>query len=127
MTVSSSLIITPNLANSRFEQSGAYAFGNFSKFDGFVKGFNKDTAPAAPVTALNKVPTRAPDFTFVEATTKEQATIYRLSGDWNPLHIDPAVGKKIGFPGTILHGLCSYGELSRQGHSSLTNRFGRPD
>lgn len=43
----------------------------------------------------------------------EMAIIYRLSGDYNPLHIDPTIGQKAGFGGVILHGLCSFGITAR--------------
>lgn len=56
---------------------------------------------------------REPDLTLDLATRPEQAVIYRLSGDYNPLHIDPAVARAGGFDKPILHGLCSYGVAGR--------------
>lgn len=52
---------------------------------------------------------RKPDWVIHDQTTPEQALIYRLSGDYNPLHIDPAIGQAAGFGGVILHGLSTFG------------------
>ncbi|AEA25126.1 MaoC/PaaZ C-terminal domain-containing protein [Pseudonocardia benzenivorans] len=58
-------------------------------------------------------PDRAPDHTVTYATRPEQALLYRLSGDRNPLHSDPTFAAKGGFDTPILHGLCTYGVTGR--------------
>jgi acyl dehydratase len=58
-------------------------------------------------------PERAPDFVVEEKIAEEQALLYRLNGDLNPLHADPAIGEKAGFGQPILHGLCTYGYVGR--------------
>lgn len=58
-------------------------------------------------------PNGAPDMALDLPTRPEQAFIYRLSGDYNPLHIDPAIARLAGFDRPILHGLCSYGIAGR--------------
>ncbi|KAH7375928.1 short chain dehydrogenase [Plectosphaerella cucumerina] len=72
-------------------------------------GGQKKPADRGASTAANKPPARAPDVVVEEKTTEEQAAIYRLSGDYNPLHVDPAFAKMGGFKVPILHGLCSFG------------------
>jgi len=59
------------------------------------------------------VPERAPDLSHVLATAGNQALIYRLSGDYNPLHVDPQVARGAGFERPILHGSCTYGIVGR--------------
>ena len=56
-----------------------------------------------------RFPARAPDAVCDLATRPEAALIYRLSGDHNPLHADPAFAKAAGFPRPILHGLGTFG------------------
>ncbi len=76
--------------------------------------------PKPPKRPRVSVPEGAPAlFEWVEATSPEQALLYRLSGDRNPLHADPAIGEKVGFGGPILHGLCSFGYVGRAALHSL--------
>ncbi len=58
-------------------------------------------------------PERAPDTTVEETIGPNQALLYRLSGDWNPLHADPSFAKNFGFSKPILHGLCTFGYAAR--------------
>lgn len=60
-----------------------------------------------------KLPDRAPDHEVTYRTRPEQALLYRLSGDRNPLHSDPAFAARAGFDRPILHGLCTYGVAGR--------------
>lgn len=73
-------------------------------------GFGGDRPPKS---TRVKVPEREPDFVVEEATSKEQALLYRLCGDLNPLHADPDIAKEAGFDAPILHGLCTYGFVTR--------------
>lgn len=66
---------------------------------------------AAPKPYL--VPEREPDETVSATTRPEQALLYRLLGDYNPLHADPGVAAEAGLPRPILHGLCTYGIVGR--------------
>ncbi|WIA55253.1 MaoC/PaaZ C-terminal domain-containing protein [Sphingobium sp. WTD-1] len=79
----------------------------FLRGNGGEGGFG-DAMPAA-----QPVPDRAPDRIVEIATLPRQALIYRLSGDWNPLHADPAIARKAGFDRPILHGLCTKGLANR--------------
>ncbi len=62
---------------------------------------------------------REPDHAIKLRTRREQALIYRLSGDHNPLHVDPAVAREAGFERPILHGLCTFGVAGRAVLSAL--------
>ena len=63
--------------------------------------------------AVHELPARRPDQSVRFETRADQALLYRLNGDRNPLHADPSVARQIGFPVPILHGLCSYGIACR--------------
>ena len=80
----------------------------------FVRGAGGFGGDRGPSTAgRNEPPDRQPDVTVADDTRPEQAAIYRLSGDRNPLHIDPGFAEQAGFDGPFLHGLCTYGFVGR--------------
>jgi acyl dehydratase len=95
---------------SSLADSGEKLFTNrFSLFLRGEGGFGGEPGPKAG----NIPPDRAPDGEVEIATLPQQALIYRLSGDKNPLHADPEFAKMGGFDTPIIHGLCSYGVVCK--------------
>jgi len=93
-------------------EDGTLLFANTSSI--FVRGgggFGGERGPSA--TSKNIPPEKKPDHTVSYQTLPQQAAIYRLSGDRNPLHIDPDFAKLAGFDRPILHGLCTFGHVGR--------------
>jgi acyl dehydratase len=72
-------------------------------------GFGGERGPSGRV----PLPDRAPDTELLTPTLPQQALWYRLCGDRNPLHADPAFAATAGFPRPILHGLCTYGMVCK--------------
>jgi acyl dehydratase len=73
-------------------------------------GFGGERGPSGPT---HEPPARKPDHEVSYRTQPDQALLYRLSGDRNPLHSDPEFARAAGFPRPILHGLCTYGFTGR--------------
>ncbi len=103
----------------------------FARGDG---GFGGPTEGGRPVHML---PEREPDLACDLPTLPQAALIYRLSGDYNPLHADPKVARAAGFEAPILHGLCTLGiaghailksccDYRPEGFRSLALRFSAP-
>lgn len=65
--------------------------------------------PGGSLPAPHLIPERAPDKTVSIPIRPDQALLYRLNEDRNPLHVDPKIATRAGFPAPILHGLCTYG------------------
>lgn len=79
----------------------------------FLRGDGGFGGSAEGLAAPHPVPERPADLAQIIATPENLAMIYRLSGDTNPLHIDPAVARAAGFDRPILHGLATYGVAGR--------------
>jgi acyl dehydratase len=79
----------------------------------FARGDGGFGGPKEGAPEPHPIPNRAPDLVHECDTRQDQAFLYALSGDRNPLHRDPKVAKMAGFPRPILHGLCSYGTACR--------------
>ncbi|CAG0897269.1 unnamed protein product [Darwinula stevensoni] len=95
------------------ESGNRVAFNQFGVFIVGQGGFGgpRKTEKAIPI---RDPPSREPDKTFSFKTGVNQAALYRLNGDFNPLHIDPDFAALGGFEQPILHGLCSLGIVARQ-------------
>ena len=79
----------------------------------FARGDGGFGGPNGAGLEAHKIPDRKPDVSIPLETRIDQALLYRLNGDRNPLHADPELAKRVGFPVPILHGLCTYGTACR--------------
>jgi len=95
------------LRNEKGEELATLVASRFARGDGGFGG------PSESQPEPHKVPTRSPDRSIDIPTRPDQALIYRLCGDRNPLHSDPDFAKRAGFPRPILHGMCTFGITCR--------------
>ena len=96
---------------ARSAKDGKPVFTNVSTT--FARGDGGFGGPNGSGPEPHKLPDRKPDLSVPLETRTDQALLYRLSGDRNPLHADPELAKRVGFPVPILHGLCTYGTTCR--------------
>jgi len=95
------------LKNERGEELATLVASRFARGDGGFGG------PSDGQPEPHQVPTRPPDKSVDVSTRADQALIYRLCGDRNPLHSDPEFARRAGFPRPILHGMCTFGITCR--------------
>lgn len=93
-------------ATTEDDSGQVLCINRFSLFLRGEGGFGGDPGPSSDTAAP---PEREPDHVVESPTLPQQALLYRLSGDRNPIHADPEMAALAGFPQPILHGLCSYG------------------
>ncbi len=74
----------------------------------FLRGDGGFGGPSGPAPPVHRLPEKPPEKSLDMPTLECAALIYRLSGDYNPLHADPKFGKVAGFPKPILHGLRTF-------------------
>lgn len=100
--------------DSQGEKVATLTSSTFARGDGGFGG------PSEGAPEPHKVPERKPDLSVDFTTRPDQALLYRLNGDRNPLHSDPDVAKRAGFERPILHGLCTYGITCRAVLQAIT-------
>jgi acyl dehydratase len=97
----------------------------------FLRGDGGFGGPDGPVRKPAPEPEGAPEIVLDLPTRPEMALLYRLNGDHNPLHSDPGIAAKAGFPRPILHGLATFGVVGRALLRAVCGndpaRFGRMD
>ena len=86
----------------------------------FARGDGGFGGPSEGQPEPHEIPSRKADLSIDIATREDQALLYRLNGDRNPLHSDPESAKRSGFPRPILHGLCTYGITCRAVLQAIT-------
>lgn len=87
----------------------------------FARGDGGFGGPSEGAPEPHETPTRKADFSIDFETREDQALLYRLNGDRNPLHSDPESARRSGFQRPILHGLCTYGITCRAVLQGITN------
>ena len=102
--------IINNEVRSYDEDGELLVINHFISFIRGAGGWGGDSGPSGEV---NVPPERSPDATIEQRLSDNQALLYRLTGDWNPLHADPDFAKAFGFDKPILHGLCTFGYATR--------------
>jgi acyl dehydratase len=93
------------------DEKGLLATTTATLFIRGAGGFGGERGPSTQ--GVNAPPDRKPDHVVKDHVQPEQGAIYRLSGDRNPIHIDPEFAKMSGFEAPFLHGLCTYGIVGR--------------
>jgi 3-hydroxyacyl-CoA dehydrogenase/3a,7a,12a-trihydroxy-5b-cholest-24-enoyl-CoA hydratase len=95
----------------------------YNEFSSFIRGAGGWGGERGPSSEINTPPDRKPDAVVEEKTHPNQALLYRLTGDINPLHADPSFATSFGFDRPILHGLCTFGFAAR----AVINAFSKGD
>lgn len=85
----------------------------YNEVTGFYPGVPGAGLERVASEEVNVPPAREPDAVLADATEVNQALLYRLCGDWNPMHIDPDYAARAGYEKPFLHGLCTFGYLGR--------------
>ncbi len=93
----------------------------YNELTSFVRGAGGWGGDRGPSGEVNVAPDRKPDAVIEEKTHPNQALLYRLSGDINPLHADPGFATAFGFDKPILHGLCTFGFAARAVIKAFSN------
>ncbi|CAD8047968.1 unnamed protein product [Paramecium primaurelia] len=117
-------LIQFDLLSSEIDAQGKKTLAFVNTLSLFIRGLGGFGHKGNPVENIPATPKRPPCKEVKQVTTPNQAIIYRLSGDINPLHIDPNMAALGGFDKPILHGLCTYGICAKAAIQTFTQGNG---